>query len=304
MIGASDDPYYSRVGQRWELAERQDPVVWPSSDASRPRAPLDATALAAFRDHGYLVLPALFSSAEVATLMREIERLTRAADPTRDDVITEPDSDVIRSLFRVHELSALCLELIADERMAGVARQLLGSDVYLHQSRLNLKPAFSGQAFPWHSDFETWHIEDGMPRIRALSASLLLTPNTEHNGPLLVVPGSHKSYVRCVGETPPDHFRQSLRHQAYGVPDPEALTELVRRGGIASVTGPPGTVVFFDANLMHGSAGNITPLPRHNLFSVFNSVDNRLRPPYGGTPPRPGFLAERDPDAILPRRAP
>ena len=114
-------------------------------------------------------------------------------------------------------------------------------------------------------------------RFTWLFASLLLTLNTEQNGPLLVIPGSHRRYVRCVGETPEDHFKQSLRKQQIGVPEREALAALVADSTVESVTGAPGTVVFFDCNLMHGSAGNITPLPRHNVFLVYNSSHNALR---------------------------
>src|SRR3546814_19751740 len=72
---------------------------------------------------------------------------------------------------------------------------------YIHQSRLNYKPGFKGKEFYWHSDFETWHVEDGMPRMRALSMSVLLAENTPHNGPLMLIPGSHQSFLTCVGET-------------------------------------------------------------------------------------------------------
>jgi ectoine hydroxylase len=240
------------------------------------------------------VIPRLFSAAETAALAAEAYRLEAEADRTRDDVIVEPGSNAVRSVFRVHRTSSVMRRFIGDPRIAGAARQLLGGEVYIHQSRVNFKAAFEGKAFPWHSDFETWHIEDGMPRMRALSASILLTPNTEHNGPLMVIPGSHRRFVRCVGETPADHFRQSLRKQEYGVPDREALTELAADGGYASCIGAPGTVVLFDCNLMHGSGGNITSMPRHNVFVVYNSVENRLTRPFGGTPPRPDFLAERD----------
>src|SRR3546814_10756649 len=44
-------------------------------------------------------------------------------------------------------------------------------------SRLNYKPGFKGKEFYWHSDFETWHVEDGMPQMRALSMSILLAEN-------------------------------------------------------------------------------------------------------------------------------
>jgi ectoine hydroxylase len=52
-------------------------------------------------------------------------------------------------------------------------------------------------------------------------------------------------------------------------------------------------MTVFDSNLLHASAGNISPIPRANIFVVFNSVDNRLEAPFGGTSPRPEFLAAR-----------
>jgi ectoine hydroxylase len=283
------DPYVSRTAAQPELADRHDPVVW-NLDAPGPlsRAQLDQ-----FARQGFLVLPRWFTAAESAALLAEMERLAAAADRTRDDVITEPDSDAVRSLFRLHHDNPAITAFAAEPRLAGAARQILGSDVYVHQSRVNFKPAFEGKAFPWHSDFETWHVEDGMPRMRAVSMSLLLTRNTEHNGPLMVLPGSHLRYVRCVGETPPDHFKQSLRKQAYGVPDHDSLTRLAADHDIVSCTGDAGTVVMFDCNLMHGSSANITPLPRHNVFLCYNSVANQLVEPFGGRPARPLFLAER-----------
>ncbi|MGE0871670.1 MAG: ectoine hydroxylase [Kofleriaceae bacterium] len=285
------DVYHSRALPTWEIAERVDPVVWGSAAAA---GPLSSAQVETYAERGFLVLPQLFSPAEISQLTAEATRVLDTADRTRDDVIIEPGSDTVRSVFRVHRDSAVMRRFVADIRVAGAARQLLGGDVYIHQSRVNFKAAFEGKAFPWHSDFETWHIEDGMPRMRALSASILLTPNTEHNGPLMVIPGSHRRYVRCIGETPTNHFRQSLRKQEYGVPDREALTALAGDGGYASCVGGPGTVVLFDCNLMHGSGGNITSLPRHNVFVVYNSVENRLVEPFGGRPARPQFLAERD----------
>ncbi|MEZ4401466.1 MAG: ectoine hydroxylase [Kofleriaceae bacterium] len=300
MAGLATDPYRSRIAERWEFAPRVDPVVWPSlAEAAATAGPLDGAALARYDRDGFLVLPGLIGPDELTALVAETDRLVAAADPGRDDVVVEPGGAAVRSVFRVHRTSPVMARLCAASPLAQIAGQLLGGEVYVHQSRINLKPAFAGRPFPWHSDFETWHSEDGMPRMRALSASILLTENTPHNGPLMLVPGSHRRFVRCQGETPDQHFRQSLRNQAYGVPDPAALTTLVADGGIASVVGPPGTVVIFDCNVMHGSAGNITPAPRHNIFVCFNSTANRLVRPFGGTPPRPAFLAEREPLALV-----
>jgi len=216
-----------------------------------------------------------------------------------EESITEPGSDALRSVFRVHELSLLLNKLARDPRLIHVARQILGSEVYIHQSRANMKPGFKGKEFYWHSDFETWHVEDGMPAMRALSCSLLLTENNACNGPLMVVPGSHRHFISCQGKTPENHYRSSLKKQEYGVPDPVSLQLLAEQGGVRAMTGGAGSVVFFDCNTMHGSNGNISPWPRANVFMVYNSVENRLNPPKYGLAPRPEHIAARRGNAAL-----
>jgi ectoine hydroxylase len=59
-------------------------------------------------------------------------------------------------------------------------------------------------------------------------------------------------------------------------------------------TGPAGSATMFDCNCMHGSAGNITPFPRCNVFIVFNSVDNTCDEPFAAPSRRPDFIAARD----------
>ena len=200
----------------------------------------------------------------------------------------------MRSIFNVHRLNDIFANLVRDPRVLNVAREILGSEVYIHQSRINYKPGFTGKEFYWHSDFETWHSEDGMPAMRALSCSILLTDNSECNGPLMLIPGSHHHYVSCMGETPDENYKKSLKKQEVGVPDPILLRYLADMGGITSCAGKAGSVVFFDCNTMHGSNGNITPYPRSNVFFVYNSIANQLDEPKGGLAPRPEFVAARE----------
>ncbi len=292
VLGRTErDPYESRVGSKPQIADRVDPVVY--SNAGK-LGPLTREQVTRYDHEGFLELDGLFSAAEIRTLVAELNRLRAAPEGIdRDTLILEPGGLELRSIFAIHAQSALFARLASDERLVGIARYLLGDEVYIHQSRLNYKPGFFGKEFYWHSDFETWHIEDGMPRMRALSMSISLTENTEYNGPLMIIPGSHRRYVRCVGETPDDHYKQSLRKQEYGVPDPTCLQSLFDEGGIATAKGPAGKIVLFDCNAMHGSNSNISPLPRSNVFLVYNSVSNRLVEPYGGKPPRPEFVATR-----------
>lgn len=286
------DLYPSRGGLKSNIVPRNHPTVWSSADVEPP---IDRSLVEQYQRDGFLVLPNLFSPEEVANLQAELERLRHQAESLeRPEVITEKGTRKVRSIFKVHELSAVFAKLAADERLAGLASYLLGDQVYLHQSRMNYKPGFHGKEFYWHSDFETWHIEDGMPLPRALSISVSLTDNTPHNGPLLVMPGSHKHYVVCEGETPPDNYQMSLQAQEIGVPSDENLARLAAEGGLVDTAGPAGSVLIFDCNLMHGSNSNITHLPRSNAFFVYNALSNAVEEPFCSQPPRPEFIATRE----------
>lgn len=286
-----NDLYSSRSERGSAIIARQDPVVY---DDGQYADALEREQLNSYEKNGFLVLEDVFSADEVQFLMDEVVRLSTDQDiAAMKEAVTEPGSDAVRSVFRVHDLSERINALARDPRLMDVARQILGSEVYIHQSRVNLKPGFKGKEFYWHSDFETWHVEDGMPTMRALSCSVMLTENNACNGPLMLVPGSHTQFISCVGETPDEHYKESLKKQEYGVPDPISLKLLVDQGSIVPVTAKAGSVIFFDCNTMHGSASNISPWPRANVFMVYNSMENTLQPPKYGLAPRPEHIATR-----------
>lgn len=292
MKALTREHYPSRLLREPLLARRHDPVIWSQGPAPSWAAP---DAIARYARDGFLVLPDFFSPEEVHALQQEthsvLERYQNSLDAV---VVREPGSKAVRSLFHLPALSEVYARLACHPQLLQFAEYVLDSPAYLHQSRMNCKPGFDGKEFFWHSDFETWHMEDGMPRMRALSCSILLSENNEFNGPLYVVPGSHKTYVGCVGATPADNYKSSLVMQNVGTPAPEALTLLAEKGGgLVSIKGGAGTVVFFDCNLLHGSVANISPYPRANLFLVYNSVENRLGPPRHGLTPRPEHIAHR-----------
>ena len=290
-MAETKDMYPSRQGGVAELLERHEPVVYSDRVAG---APLTPQQIEAYGKDGFLDGGQLFSNTELEALVKERDRLRKSYSGSSDEsIILEPNGKVVRSIFDVHKVSKVFARLARDARLVDVARFLLDDDVYVHQSRVNYKPGFFGRQFYWHSDFETWHVEDGMPGMRALSVSISLTDNLDINGPLMLIPRSHRKFVSCSGETPEEHYRQSLRRQEYGVPDPAMLRKLVDKGGIRTVTGHAGNVAFFDCNTMHGSNSNISPFPRSNVFIVYNSVKNRIGDPFGVEKPRPDFLAER-----------
>jgi ectoine hydroxylase len=264
------DPYPTRIAGDPELIDRTDPSVW--GDLSTAAGPIDQATLASHHVRGYSVHPDLLSVAEVDAYRDELARLT--ADARDDERVVRSRSGDVMAIYEVHETSELVAELVCDPRVLDRARQVLGSAVHIHQSRIACLPGFHGEGAYWHSDFEVWHAEDGMPAPRAVSMSVPLTGQQE----LMAMPGSHRTFV----PTP------------RGVPTQEHLTTLAAAYGIDRVTDAAGSVLMLDANLMQGSADNITPFPRTTISVVFSSVENPLDAPFAGGAPRPTFLANRD----------
>jgi len=285
------DRYPTRRVAEVKLLPREEPTVWgqPSD------GPFDAETLAGFDADGFLTVEDLIDAAEVAAYGAEMRRL--AVDPrfmADSRTVVDHDTQEVRSIFEVHKISEVFGTLANDPRLVDLARQILGSEVYVHQSRVTFRPGFSSNDFYWHSDFETWHAEDGMPGMRAIGISIALTPDLVYNGGRMIMPGSHKTFVPCITESASDRYEWSLAGQEIGMPDAEHVSTLANRHGIRLFTGPAGSATVFDSNCMHGSNGNITPYPRSNVFIVYNSVQNTLVEPYAATSRRPDFIAARD----------
>lgn len=283
---------YPTRGSSETVTPRADPVVWSGPGDPGPIRPAE---LSGFERDGFLAIEQLITPDEVAVCHSELERLIADPEVRADErSIIEPKSQDVRSVFEVHRISEVFANLVRDPRVVGRARQILGSEVYVHQSRINVKPGFGASGFYWHSDFETWHAEDGLPNMRAVSVSIALTENHDTNGGLMIMPGSHRTFLGCAGATPKDNYKKSLQMQDAGTPSDKALTELADAHGIRLFTGKPGSATWFDCNCMHGSGDNITPYPRSNVFIVFNSVENTAVEPFAAPVRRPEFIGARD----------
>lgn len=291
------DIYSTRTASHPRRMARKDAVIWGPDADPRSQAP---GLVDQFDRDGFVVLEDVFSP-------QEVERMRGTACELRDypgsladeTLIREPGSGAVRSVFSIHRQTVDFDFVARDERLAGLAQRILGDEVYVHQSRLNYKPAFRGKEFYWHSDFETWHAEDGMPRMRALSMSVMLTDNHPQAGPVMFVPGSHRTFVSCVGETPDENYKSSLKRQQTGIPDHDSIEALVEDGGIVAPAPKAGSVVVFDCNTLHASNGNITPFERMNAFFVYNAWSNRLAAPFSTRTPRPEYIAHRQVDHPL-----
>lgn len=182
------------------------------------------------------------------------------------------------------------------------AIQLLGSDVYVHQYKLNPKVARFGSAVPWHRDFPYWHQLDGMPTDRVLTVGILLEDVTTLNGPLLVSPGTHAKNSDTQAQDMTLHVGASESRAGLGwrntfisgastvVGELKLTTSPPSIGEAIQVVGPAGSIVIIHGSLVHGSEKNISDHDRFMAFLTYNSTENTLR---DIPSPRPEYVANR-----------
>jgi len=220
-----------------------------------------------FEELGYLMLPDLFSREEIAAVTSDLPRIY-AMD--RDEVWRE-STGVVRTAFAAHKYSEP-FELIGRHpRLIEPVKQLLDGDVYTHQYKINAKAAFDGDVWQWHQDYGTWARDDAMPEPRAMNIALFLDDVTEYNGPLWIMPGSHKQGVLEAG-----HDLATTSYPLWTL-DKATITELANKHGIFSAKGNAGSVLMFHSNIVHASSPNIGPWGRTIVYLSLCEVTNHIR---------------------------
>ena len=111
-----------------------------------------------------------------------------------------------------------------------------------------IKPAKTGQPFPWHQDSAYY----GEGYSRMLIATVYLDDVSDSNGSIEFIPGSHVN-----GRLP--HYRDG---KAF-LQSIAALNEPIR------IQAKAGDVVLFDLYLVHGSKPNLSDKERRSVRLVF-----------------------------------
>ncbi len=231
--------------------------------------------LTQFHQHGFLILPGLFSDHEVEVLRQ-----------AQDDVFTEETeanirekkSGEVRTAMGLHLRHPVFNRLSHHPRLVEPAQQLLGPELYIQQTKINVKAAFDGEAWQWHYDFATHHAEDGVPEPLALNLHVFLEDVNEFNGPLYFIKGSHR-----YGPAPSFHDTVTTSYPLWCV-ERDTIASLIEEGGLESATGPAGTGLIFGDVMVHGSPPNMSPWDRPIFSLILNPVANRqtkfARPEY------------------------
>lgn len=191
------DNYPTRLPHAIAPIPRIEPTVW----GTVADGPLNQGDLDGYSDAGHMLRRNTISDILIPDLDDELRNIAASLDTADPRIIREADGS-IRSIFEPHLISSAVKQIAELDTVLPVAQQLLGGDVYIHQARINYMSAFSSTGFYWHSDFETWHAEDGMPTMRAVSCVIALTENYPHNGTLMTITGTNRTFYPCVGATP------------------------------------------------------------------------------------------------------
>ncbi|MEM7719044.1 MAG: phytanoyl-CoA dioxygenase family protein [Pseudomonadota bacterium] len=225
---------------------------------------LSAAQIAQFEEHGYLVLERHLTDDILSTIRAEIARFedeARTMSASNDRLDLEdthtPEDPRLRRIKLPHTISDVFRNLMYSDHILAPARDLIGPDLRLHTTKLNMKSAGYGAAVEWHQDYAFYpHTNDDI-----LAIGVIIDDMASENGPLMVYPGSHKGPVF-------DHHVDGVFAGAF-VPEEVGLNP----ADAIELKGPAGSISIHHGRIVHGSALNTSDRSRRILFYEMMAAD-------------------------------
>lgn len=221
-----------------------------------------AQEVAFFRKWGYLVIDDVLSAAEIGMLRSMVDVVYDR--PHKSNVSAggkamnriNVNDVMIYSLFEEDERFVFLLDHAPVLRRV---QALLGNCIQLHSAQARVtQPGEPEQR--WHRDTPFPQDPDGTPvgaGFGQIACAYYLDPLTDENGPLCILPGSHKALFR-----PPES----------PVPFPDE-----RR-----IYAQPGQIVMFDCYLFHRGCANSSNDRRRAVFVAYENAWMKPREPHTG----------------------
>ena len=173
----------------------------------------------------------------------------------------QPGHSAIRPALRrvqsPEEVSPACLDVMRNARTVEICADLIGPNLRFHHGKVNSKLPGSATEVKFHQDFAF----QPMTNDDLVTALLFIDEVTEENGPLEVVPGTHKGPILS-------HWQDG---RFTGAITDEVLEE--HRDNIVKCTGPAGAVCLMHSSLLHGSAPNLSDQPRTLYIATYYAED-------------------------------
>ena len=220
---------------------------------------------------GYLVIENAISEADLAALRSDfVAWVDESRDHRQDFGETldgrarfdlEPghsaDAPALRRVQSPEELSEAYVKVMRTAPMVDMVAELIGPAIRFHHGKVNSKLPGAATKVKFHQDFTF----QPMTNDDMITALLFVDEVTLDNGPLEVVPGSHRG---------PLH---SLWHGGVFTGAVEDSVVEAHRPEIVPCTGKAGSACLMHASLLHGSAPNLSDRPRTLYIATYYAED-------------------------------
>jgi ectoine hydroxylase-related dioxygenase (phytanoyl-CoA dioxygenase family) len=217
-----------------------------------------------YNENGFLVVDDAFpmdvieeARAAVVDFVEKSRTVTEHTDVYDLEPGHSPQEPRVRRLKNPLAIHPIFNRMAHSDALLDIVADLIGPDIRLHGSKLNMKAAEYGSPVEWHQDFAFYpHTNDDL-----LAVGVYLDDCTTENGCMLMVPGSHRWEIL-------DHhqdgvFVGAVDLEREGVDASSAVPVEVRAGGIS----------LHHCRTLHGSATNTSAKPRRLFLLELAAVD-------------------------------
>ncbi|MEM6932051.1 MAG: phytanoyl-CoA dioxygenase family protein [Pseudomonadota bacterium] len=217
---------------------------------------------------GYIVVERFLPDSLIEDLRRETDQFVAAA---REERLIGPNFDIIstgsgfdlRRIANPEAAAEVYDRAMRWDPMIDLVSQLLGGTCRFDHGKLNFKPPTGGGALDWHQDYAFYpNTNQDM-----LAVGIMIEDCTPENGPLMVIPGSHRGTAGIGGGPIYDHHQSGLfvggvKSEALGGLDASAV----------ALTAPAGSISIHHTATLHASTANKSdknrPLLLYNYFAA------------------------------------
>ena len=213
-----------------------------------------------FHNDGFLILENVFSSAEIERIRDCIKTDPQLAAEAKTNQNYEGEGIGTRLVNRQNLSDDIYSAYVQSNRIVTPLEQIFNDKIQYYYHLTMLKNPNTG-GWQWHQDYGYHYKEFFYPKF--ISVMFALDPATKENGCLRVVKGSH-------------HLGR-LEHQQSGsqlITDPTRAAIALEHMEELHCEMDAGSIMFFDGNILHASAANLSEQSRWSFVISYVPASN------------------------------
>ena len=229
-----------------------------------PEGVINDTKTAEYKEIGFVVIEDIYSRDDVQEMCDALDELIESARGLTDHTAVidlepshTPDNPRVRRIKDPTVNHPTFDKMLRHPRLIAALTALIGPNLRLHGSKINLKSAGFGSPVEWHQDWAFYpHTNDDV-----LAVGVMLDDMKEENGPLLCIPGSQ------VGPTYDHH------QDGHFVGAIDAASCDIDYDKSVAITGTAGACSFHHVRTLHASGPNVSDRDRRLLLFQIAAAD-------------------------------